>query len=135
MLLPKKEYIDIIAVLLLLVPEEYDYVAWRFRMEDCLRQRHLWDIVEAATEPPKPEDDENTFNAWSKKNAKALYLIWESSDAFFSFKKSTRTAQIAWDTLEEFGSPGGSYLSFNILLYRIVAISLQSLKNERDPTF
>ena len=111
MLLPKKEYIDIIAVLLLLVPEEYDYVTWRFRMEDCLRQRHLWDIVEAATEPPKPEDDEDAFHFWSMNNAIALYLIWESSDAFFSFKKSTRTAQIAWDTLEEFGNPGGSYLS------------------------
>ena len=126
MLLPKKEYIDIIAVLLLLVPEEYDYLAWSVRMEAYLKQQRLWNIVEAATEP---EDD------WSKKNAKALYLIWESSDAFFSFKKSTRTAQIAWDTLAEFGKSGGSYLSFNFFLYRIVAISLPSLENERDQTF
>ena len=114
MLLPKKEYIDIIAVLLLLVPEEYDYVAWSRQMERYLKKQELWEIVEAATEPPKPKDDENTFNAWSKKNAKALYLIWESSDAFFSFKKSTRTAQIAWNTLEEFGNPGGSYLSLSL---------------------
>ena len=89
MLLPKKEYIDIIAVLLLLVPEEYDYVAWSKRMEAYLNERELWDIVEAATEPPKPEDDEIAFNDWSKRNAIALYLICESSDAFFSFKKST----------------------------------------------
>ena len=126
MLLPKKEYIDIIAVLLLLVPEEYDYVAWSVRMEAYLKQQRLWNIVKAATES---EDD------WSKKNAKALYLIWESSDAFFSFKKSTRTAQIAWDTLAEFGKSGGCYLSFNFFLYRIVVISLLSLENERDQTF
>ena len=117
------------------VPKEYDYVAWSVRMEDYLKFYDLWDIVEADTEPPKPKDDENAFNAWSKKNAKALYLIWESSDAFFSFKKSIRTAQIVWDTLAEFGNPGGSYLSFNFLLYRIVAISLPSLENERDQTF
>ena len=135
MLLPKKEYIDIIAVLLLLVPEEYDYVARSNRMETYLKQQKLWDIVEAATEPSKPKDDENTFNAWSKKNAIALYLIWETSDAFFSFKKSTRTAKIAWDTLAEFGNSGGSYLYFNFLLYRIVAISRPSLENERDQTF
>ena len=135
MLLPKKEYIDIIVVLLVVVPEEYGYVdeeygyvAWSAQMEDDLKAYDLWDIVETATE--LPEDD-----AWSKKNAKALYLIWESSDAFFSFKKSTRTAQIAWDTLAEFDNPGGSYLSFNFLLYKIVAISLPFLENERDQTF
>ena len=114
MLLPKKEYIDIIAVLLLLVPEEYDYGAWRIRMEDCLKVNDLWDIVVAATEPPKPKDDENAFHVWSKKNAIALYLIWESSDEFFSFKKSTRTARIAWDTLAEFGKSGSSYLSLSL---------------------
>ena len=135
MFLPKKEYIDIIAVLLLLVPEEYDYVAWSNRMSAYLNQQELWDIVEAATEPPKPEDDEIVFNDWSKRNAIALYLIWESSDAIFSFKKSTRTAKIAWDTLAEFAKSGGSYLSFNFFLYRIVAISLPSLENERDQTF
>ena len=135
MLLPKKEYIDIIAVLFLLVSEGYDYVAWSIRMEAYLKEQNLWGIVEAATEPPKPEDEETAFNDWSKKNAIALYLIWESSDAFFSFKKSTRTAQIAWDTLAEFGKSGGSYLSFNFFLYRIVAISLPSLENERDQTF
>ena len=121
MLLPKKEYIDIIAVPLLLVPEEYDYVAWSIRMEDYLKLKRLWNIVEADTEP---KDNEIAFNDWSKKNAIALYLIWESSDAFFSFKKSIRTAQIAWDTLAEFGKSGGSYLSFNFFLYRIVAISM-----------
>ena len=104
-------------------------------MEAYLKFYVLWGVVEAATEPPNPKDDENAFNAWSKKNAKALYLIWESSYAFFSFKRSTRTAQIAWDTLAEFYNPGGSYPSFNFLLYRIVAISLLSLENERDQTF
>ena len=83
-------------------------------MEAYLKQQKLWDIVEAATEPPKPEDDETAFNDWSKKNAIALYLIWESSNAIFSFKKSTRTAQIAWDTLAEFGESGGSYLSLSL---------------------
>ncbi|XP_050281782.1 uncharacterized protein LOC126722672 isoform X1 [Quercus robur] len=93
--IPKSDYI---------VSEEYDYEAWSVRMEAYLRQKDLWDIDEAATEP---EDAEIAFNDRSKKNAIALYLIWESSDAFFSFKKSTRTAQIAWDTLAEFGKSGG----------------------------
>nr|POF11817.1 hypothetical protein CFP56_66016 [Quercus suber] len=98
---------DALAVICALpkISEEYDYMAWSVRMEAYLRQQNLWDIDEAATEP---EDDEIAFNDRSKKNAIALYLIWESSDAFFSFKKSTRTAQIAWNTLAEFGKSGGS---------------------------
>ena len=104
-------------------------------MEVYLKAYDLWDIVEAATEPPKPENDEIAFNAWIKKNAMALYLIRESSEAFFSFKKSTRTAKIAWDTLAEYHNSGGSCLSFNLFLYIIVAISLLSLENEHAQTF
>ena len=104
-------------------------------MEAYLKAYDLWDIIEAATDPPKPENDEIAFDAWSKKNAIALYLIWESSEAFFSFKKSPRTAQIAWDTLAGYHKSGGSYLSFYLFLYRIVTISLLSLENERAQTF
>ena len=104
-------------------------------MEDYLKFCDLWDIVEADTKPPKPKDDENASNAWSKKNAKALYLIWESSKAFHSFEKSTRTAGIAWDALARYHKSRGSYLAFNLFLYRIVAISLLCLENEGAQTF
>ena len=96
-------------------------------MKAYLKACDLWDIVEAATQPPKPEDDEIAFNAWSKKDAIALYLIRESSSAFYSSLFPAGTAQNAWDILAKFYSSEGSSLSFNLFLYRIVAISLLSL--------
>ena len=122
-----RNIIYLIAVLLLLVPEEYDYVAWSVRMKAYLKACDLWDIVEAATQPPKPEDDEIAFNAWSKKDAIALYLIRESSSAFNSSLFRAGTAQDAWDILAKFYNSEGNSLSFNLFLYRIVAISLLSL--------
>ena len=96
-------------------------------MKAYLKACDLWDIVEAATQPPKPEDDEIAFNAWSKKDAIALYLIRESSSAFYSSLFPAGTAQNAWDILAKFYNSEGSSLSFNLFLYRIVAISLLSL--------
>uniref|UniRef100_A0A7N2LJL7 Uncharacterized protein n=1 Tax=Quercus lobata TaxID=97700 RepID=A0A7N2LJL7_QUELO len=93
--------------------------AWSVQMKKILMTIGLWDIVEATTEPPAPED-EIAFNAWSKKNAMALYLIMESSSKFddtdsviafdstnhrtskinFDFTNH-RTAKIFWEILEE----------------------------------
>uniref|UniRef100_A0A7N2LJF4 DUF4219 domain-containing protein n=2 Tax=Quercus lobata TaxID=97700 RepID=A0A7N2LJF4_QUELO len=91
--LPKSSFI---------VPEEYDYVAWSVRMKAYLKACDLWDIVEAATQPPKLEDDEIAFNAWSKKDAIAFYLIRESSSTFYSSPFLAGTAQNAWDILVKF---------------------------------
>nr|XP_023875918.1 uncharacterized protein LOC111988362 [Quercus suber] len=96
--LPKSSFI---------VPEEYDYVAWSVRMKAYLKACELWDIVEAATQPPKPEDDEIAFNAWSKKDAIAFYLIRESSSAFYSSLFPGGTAQNAWDILAKFYNSEG----------------------------
>ncbi|KAL4599311.1 hypothetical protein ACB092_11G118100 [Castanea dentata] len=102
-----RNIIYVIAVLLLLVPEEYDYVAWSVRMKAYLKACDLWNIVEAATQPPKPEDDEIAFNAWSKKDAIALYLIRESSSAFYSSLFPAGTAQNAWDIMAKFYNSEG----------------------------
>ena len=102
--------------------------AWSVRMKTYLMTIDLWDIVEATTEPPAPED-EIAFNAWSKKNAMALYLITESSSKFSdgsayyvagggfvstNFDSTEhRTAKICWEILEEkLSEERGSYLSF-----------------------
>ncbi|XP_034208371.1 ankyrin repeat-containing protein NPR4-like [Prunus dulcis] len=62
----------------------------------------LWDVVEATTEPPKPEDGEAEFKAWRKKDAKALILIQKyCGSANYSLIWGTETAKAAWDTLAE----------------------------------
>ncbi|XP_050279701.1 uncharacterized protein LOC126720895 isoform X2 [Quercus robur] len=103
--LPRSSYI---------VDEEETPEAWSVRMKTYLMTIDLWDIVEATTEPPAPED-EIAFNAWRKKNAMALYLIEESSSKFFDAYSNTesnfafnnfdstdhRAAKIYWELLEE----------------------------------
>ena len=92
------------------VPKLETFEAWSNRMKKYLQGLHVWDIVEAATEPPTP-DDEIAFKAWSKKNALALYLIWESSEVYSLIGNCT-TAKTAWDLLAELIKPErGSYLS------------------------
>ena len=87
-------------------------VVWNVRMETCLKRKNLWDIVEATTEPPAPED-EIALNAWGKKNAMALYLLTKSSgESIYTFSKN-RTAKIFWEIWEEkLSKERGSYLSF-----------------------
>ena len=67
-------------------------------MKAYLMEHDLWDIVEAATEPPTPKNDEIAFKDWSRKNALALYLIreWSGSKEFPLIGKIS-TAKIAWD--------------------------------------
>ena len=75
-------------------------------MKAYLIELHLLDIVEAATEPPTPKNDEIAFKDWSRKNALALYLIRESSrPKEFRLIGKISTAKIAWDTLTEMSKP------------------------------
>ncbi|XP_065620157.1 uncharacterized protein LOC111999124 [Quercus suber] len=111
--LPKDGYI---------VPALETFEAWSNRMKKYLRDLHVWDIVEATTEPPTP-DDEIAFKAWSKKNALALYLIWESSEAYSLIGNCT-TAKTAWDRLAELIKPERG------VNYVVQYVSLQ--KNIRD---
>ena len=75
-------------------------------MKAYLMELDLWEIVEAATEPPTPKNDEIAFKDWSRKNALALYLIckWSGSKEFPLIGKIS-TAKIAWDTLAEMYKP------------------------------
>ncbi|GLT70496.1 hypothetical protein SLA2020_425720 [Shorea laevis] len=52
-----------------------NYANWSASMKNYLLAQDLWDIVEATTEPPKPEDDVVEFKAWRKNNAAALHAI------------------------------------------------------------
>ena len=85
-------------------------------MKAYLMEQDLWDIVEAATEPPTPKNDEIAFKDWSRKNALALYLIreWSGSKGFPLIGKIS-TAKIAWDTLVEMYKPK-SKLSLSFIL-------------------
>ena len=82
------------------VLQEDNYVNWSIQVKDHLMAHDLWDIVEETNEPPRQEDDEATFKAWSKKNFMALHVIHISCgrDAFSSIKK-INIAKTAWDTL------------------------------------
>ncbi|XP_021815714.1 uncharacterized protein LOC110758214 [Prunus avium] len=84
------------------VLNQYNYEDWSFRVKLYLLAEDLWDVVEATTEPPKPEDGEAEFKAWRKKDAKALILIQNhcGSDNY-SLIWGTKTAKAAWDTLAE----------------------------------
>ena len=73
-------------------------------MKAILMDHDLWNIVETTTEPTTP--------AWSKKNALALYLIREScGQDRFSLIEKISMAKIAWDTIAEFFTYSGSFLS------------------------
>ncbi|KAF2318361.1 hypothetical protein GH714_005985 [Hevea brasiliensis] len=60
------------------VPESLDglnYANWSVCMKNYLLANDLWDIVEATTEAPSPEEAEAEYKAWIKKNAAALHAI------------------------------------------------------------
>ncbi|GMY20969.1 protein ACCELERATED CELL DEATH 6-like isoform X2, partial [Fagus crenata] len=82
--------------------DEESYMAWSVPMKAYLMELDLWDIVEAATEPPTPKNDEIAFKGWSINNALALYFIRASSESkAFPLIGKINTAKIAWDTLAE----------------------------------
>ncbi|CAL9014019.1 unnamed protein product [Prunus brigantina] len=78
----------------------HNYEDWSFRMKVYLLAEDVWDVVEATTEPPKPEDGEVEFKAWRKNNAKALLTIQTCcGDDNYHLIKGITTAKAAWDTL------------------------------------
>ncbi|CAL9014052.1 unnamed protein product [Prunus brigantina] len=95
------------------VLNEHNYEDWSFRVKLYLLAEDLWDVVEATTEPPKPEDGEADFKAWRKKDAKALILIQNyCGSANYSLIWGTETSKAAWDTLAEKLNPAqGTYFN------------------------
>jgi hypothetical protein len=60
----------------------------------------LWEIIEATTEPPEQEDDEDDFKDWRKKNFMALHVIQISCGPEIGFEIiGITSAKTAWDTL------------------------------------
>ncbi|XP_020415689.1 uncharacterized protein LOC18783198 [Prunus persica] len=79
-----------------------NYEDWSFRVKVYLLAEDVWDLVEATTEPPKPEDGEVAFKAWRKNNAKALLAIQTScGDDTYPIIKGITEAKAAWDALAE----------------------------------
>ncbi|XP_057989248.1 uncharacterized protein LOC110645578 isoform X2 [Hevea brasiliensis] len=95
------------------VPELLDglnYANWSVCMKNYLLANDLWDIVEATTEAPSPEEAEAEYKAWIKKNAAALHAIQISCMShILSQIKEIGSARICWDSLakmHEVQSPG-----------------------------
>ena len=87
----------------------YDnYDIWSSLMESYLLAQDLGDIVQAATEPPNPEDDVE-YRAWTKKNAAALYAIQSRcSEEILVQIKGINSARIVWDALATMCGPQSS---------------------------
>jgi hypothetical protein len=92
------------------VLKEDNYAYWSVQIKNYLMAHDLWEIIEATTKPPKQEDDETAFKAWSTRNFTALHLIQISCgpDTGFEIIQIT-SAKTAWDTLaEKYGMPIGA---------------------------
>ncbi|XP_062174035.1 uncharacterized protein LOC133879477 isoform X2 [Alnus glutinosa] len=91
---------DALSEAVLEVLDKDNYVEWSIRVQTYLMAQDLWDTVEATTEPPKQEDDEATFMAWSEKNSMALNVIQKSCrpDTLFEIREIS-SANVAWNTL------------------------------------
>jgi Na+-transporting NADH:ubiquinone oxidoreductase subunit NqrC len=104
--------------------EKHNYVDWSVRVKTYLVAHHLWEIIEATTQPPRQEDDEVAFKAWSKKNSMALHVIQISCGPdSFSEIIGISSAKVAWDTL---GKKFNSGLSLSLSLS-----SLHMLKHSK----
>ncbi|KAL6287555.1 hypothetical protein ACE6H2_011945 [Prunus campanulata] len=87
----------------------HNYEDWSFQVKVYLLAEDVWDVVEAATDPPKPEDGEAEFRAWRKNNAKALLAIRaRCGDDTYPIIKDITTAKVAWDMLAEELKPSDS---------------------------
>jgi hypothetical protein len=77
-----------------------NYIAWSVQVKTYLMAQDLWEIIEATTPPPRLEDGEDAFKAWSKKNSMALHVIQISCapNTFFEIIEIS-SAKDAWDTL------------------------------------
>ena len=92
-----------------------NYLDWSLEVKTRLKDQQLWDIVEGTNEPPKAENDEVAFKAWSRKNAMALGVIVFSCGYRFRFAIWWITsAKIVWDTLAEICEfPKSSYIGIS----------------------
>jgi murein L,D-transpeptidase YcbB/YkuD len=85
-----------------------NYANWSASMKNYLMAQELWDIVEAAMEPPKPEDVVEV-KAWRKNNAAALHAIQISCEVdILSQIREISSAKIAWDKLATMYGPSYS---------------------------
>ncbi|PQM36299.1 hypothetical protein Pyn_13232 [Prunus yedoensis var. nudiflora] len=88
---------------------DLNYEDWSFRLKVYLLAEDVWDVVEATTEPPKPEDGEVAFKAWRKNNAKALLAIQTCcGDDNYPIIEGITEAKAAWDALAEELKPSDS---------------------------
>jgi len=82
------------------VLDKDNYVVWSVQVKTYLMAHDLWDTVEATTEPPKQEDDEAAFKAWSEKNSTALHVLKVSCGQYaLAMIMEINSAKIAWNTL------------------------------------
>ncbi|XP_059434665.1 uncharacterized protein LOC132167670 isoform X2 [Corylus avellana] len=107
---------DRLAKWFLHVLEKHNYVDWSVRVRTYLMAHHLWEIIEATSHPPKQEDDEAVFKAWSKKNSMALHVIQISCGPdSLSEIIGISSAEVAWDTLEKKFNSGVDYVQYEAL--------------------
>ena len=79
-----------------------NYEDWSILVKTYLTDLQLWEIVEGTNEPPKAENDNHAFMAWSEKNALAFRVIVFSCGYRLRFAIWWITsAKIAWYTLAE----------------------------------
>jgi hypothetical protein len=98
----------------------YNYVDWSIQVQTYLVAKDLWDAIEATAKPPKQEDDDAAFKAWSDKNYKALRVIKNSCRPnIFSKMGEISDAKLAWDTLAKkylcIGTSSALSLSLSLL--------------------
>ncbi|KAE8038600.1 hypothetical protein FH972_011094 [Carpinus fangiana] len=88
------------AVLFKYLEGSNNYVDWSIQVQNYLVAKDLWDTIEATAKPPKQEDDEAAFKAWSDKNSMALRVIENSCQPnTFSEIGEISFAKVAWNTL------------------------------------
>jgi hypothetical protein len=124
---------DALSEAVLEVLDKDNYVEWSIRVQTYLMAQDLWDTVEATTEPPKQEDDEATFMAWSEKNSMALNVIQKSCrpDTLFEIREIS-SANVAWNTLAvKYNVPkktsSGLSLSLSLSLSLYICIFLSKI--------
>lgn len=109
-----------------------NYLVWSVQLRNYLMVHDLWDIVKATNEPPKSENDEAAFKAWSRKNIMALHMIQISCGQRIYFVISLITsAKIAWDTLEEICRiPKNVYEGISLFLSNILWLNTYAVTSK-----
>nr|POE67885.1 hypothetical protein CFP56_62943 [Quercus suber] len=98
------------------------YKDWSLRVKTELKCEQLWDIVKGSNEPPKPENDDPAFMAWSHKNDKALHVIKHSCGKSFLELFN----EIRWMTDFEFlTGDGNNYLDWSLQMMKPILTDRQ----------